>query len=134
MCALVNCILQLALCVLDTHRHVGIVERITISRSGEFSCPVQSGVIFMGHCNIADWATQPDEAVLKRFQVCQAGQMFCSMPGLLLVVGGHHFDCCAFWVHLYAVWSSESHSICSPGLHLLAHDQILITRSHNLSN
>lgn len=52
-----------------SHTCVGSVERLTISRSGDFSCPVESGVIFMGNCNIADWASRPNESTLLAFQV-----------------------------------------------------------------
>ncbi len=50
----------------------GVVERVVVSRAGEFSCPVQCGVLFMADCNISQWAKRPNQQnpeILKAFQV-----------------------------------------------------------------
>ena len=50
----------------------GVVERVVVSRAGEFSCPVQCGVLFMADCNISQWAKRPNQEnveILQAFQV-----------------------------------------------------------------
>lgn len=54
------------------HGHAGVVERVVVSRAGDFSCPVQCGVLFLSDCNIAQWARRPsqeDPDILRAFQV-----------------------------------------------------------------
>lgn len=54
------------------HGHAGVVERVVVSRAGEYSCPVQCGVLFLSDCNIAQWAKRPsqeDPDILRAFQV-----------------------------------------------------------------
>ena len=50
----------------------GVVERVVMSRAGEFSCPVQCGVLLMADCNISQWAKRPNQEnpeILQAFQV-----------------------------------------------------------------
>lgn len=49
--------------------NAGVVEKVTISRAGEFSCPAQSGVIFMSSCDAGALASQPNTACMRSFQV-----------------------------------------------------------------
>ena len=47
----------------------GIVERVVISTSGEFSCPVQCGMLFMANCKIPQWAAAQNPQMFKALQV-----------------------------------------------------------------
>ncbi len=52
-----------------------MVERVVVSRAGEFSCPVQCGVLLMADCNISQWAKRPNQdnpEILQNFQVSVA--------------------------------------------------------------
>ena len=61
----------------------GVVERVVIPRAGEFSCPVQCGVLFMSDCNISQWATRPNQRnpeILRAFQVSTSRHIVLNLP------------------------------------------------------
>ena len=49
----------------------GVIERVVISRTGDFSCPVQCGMLFLANCNIPQWTDRPshNQHILKGLQV-----------------------------------------------------------------
>ena len=49
--------------------HAGIVERLRVSRAGQFSCPVLAGVVFLAHFD-GDAVSSPQE-VFDALQVQQ---------------------------------------------------------------
>ncbi|KAL0025061.1 hypothetical protein WJX79_003336 [Trebouxia sp. C0005] len=56
-------------------RLVGVVERVVVSRAGEYSCPVQCGVLLMADCDISQWAKRPNKEnpeILQAFQATVA--------------------------------------------------------------
>ena len=56
----------------------GVIEQVTICKAGEFSCPVQCGVLFTADCNISQWAQQPKEQsleILHAFQVWSSSRL-----------------------------------------------------------
>ena len=40
--------------------HAGVVERLRVSRAGQFSCPVLAGVVFLAHFD-GDAVSSPQE-------------------------------------------------------------------------
>ena len=50
------------------HACSGVVERLRISRAGNFSCPVRAGVVFLASFN-ADACGGSQKAVLQALQV-----------------------------------------------------------------
>ena len=49
----------------------GVIERVVISNAGDFSCPLQCGVLFTADCDIRQWASRPsdDLKILQAFEV-----------------------------------------------------------------
>ncbi|DBA95826.1 hypothetical protein WJX77_006809 [Trebouxia sp. C0004] len=66
-------------------RLVGVVERVVVSRAGEFSCPVQSGVLLMADCKISQWAKRPNchnPEILQAFQATVAQRVCQEFDGV----------------------------------------------------